>query len=168
MIRIYLRNIIRFFALILVQLLVFENIQLGGYISPYFYVLFIILLPFEVRGGLLLISAFFLGLTMDIFLLSPGFHAAACVFMAFLRPFVLQSFAPRDGYETGSFPRVHFYGLAWFAKYSIILIFAHHLLLFSLEIFRITDIWYILSRTILNTLISSLMIILSQFFVFRK
>ena len=168
MIRIYLRNIVRFIVLIFAQLLIFENIQLGGYISPYIYVLFIILMPFEVSGWVLLISAFILGLGMDIFLMSPGFHTAATVLMAYLRPFVLQSFAPRDGYETGTFPRVYFYGLGWFAKYSIILIFSHHLILFSLEIFRLTDILHILSKTILNAVISTILVVLSQYFVFRK
>ncbi|MCF8378637.1 MAG: hypothetical protein K9H49_03610 [Bacteroidales bacterium] len=168
MIRIYLRNIIRFFILIFVQIIIFDNIQLGGNISPYIYVLFIILMPFEIQGWGLLLSAFFLGLGIDILLLSPGFHTAATVLMAFLRPFVLQSFAPRDGYDLGSFPRVYYYGLGWFAKYSIILIFFHHLFLFSLEIFRFSDIFLILWKTVLNTLISGLLIILSQYFVFKK
>ena len=168
MIRIYLRNIVRFIVLIFVQILIFENIQLGGNISPYIYVLFIILMPFEITGWALLIIAFLLGLSMDIFLMSPGFHTAATVLMAYLRPFILQTFAPRDGYESGSFPRVFYYGLGWFAKYSIILIFVHHLFLFSLEIFRLSDILHILWRTILNTLISTFLIVLSQFFVYRK
>ncbi|MCK4920461.1 MAG: hypothetical protein KAS71_05405 [Bacteroidales bacterium] len=168
MIRIYLRNIVRFIVLIFVQILIFENIQLGGNISPYIYVLFIILMPFEITGWALLIIAFLLGLSMDIFLMNPGFHTAATVLMAYFRPFILQTFAPRDGYESGSFPRVYYYGLGWFAKYSIILIFVHHLFLFSLEMFRLSDILHILWRTILNTLISTFLVILSQFFVFRK
>lgn len=168
MIRIYVRNIVRFIVLIFFQIIIFDNIQLGGNISPYIYVLFIILMPFEVTGWGLLIMAFFLGLTVDIFLMSPGFHTAATVLMAFLRPFVLHSFAPRDGYGSGSFPRVYYYGLGWFAKYSIILIFFHHLFLFSLEIFRFSDFFLILWKTILNTIISGFIIILSQYFVFRK
>jgi len=168
MIRIYVRNIVRFIVLIFVQIVIFDNIQLGGDISPYIYVLFIILMPFEVTGWGLLIIAFFLGLSVDIFLMSPGFHTAATVLMAFLRPSVLQSFAPRDGYDSGSFPRVYYYGLGWFAKYSIILIFFHHLFLFSLEIFRFSDFFLILWKTVLNTLISGFIIILSQYFVFRK
>lgn len=166
--RIYLRNILRFLVVVLIQVLVFENIQIGGSISPYVYVIFILLLPFETTGWVLLITSFLLGLSVDILLLSPGFHASASVFMAALRPFVLQSLSPRDGYEPGTFPRVYYYGLSWFARYTLILVFAHHFFLFSLEIFRFSHILLIFSKTIINTLISSIIIIISQFFVFRK
>lgn len=168
MIRIYLRNIFRFIVLVLTQVLIFENIQLGGSISPYIYILFIILLPFETSGWVLLLSSFALGLSVDILLLTPGFHASAAVFAAALRPFILQSFSPRDGYEPGTFPRVHYYGLWWFARYTLIIVFSHHLLLFSLEVFHISQLLLILMKTIINTLISSIIIIISQFFVFRK
>ena len=119
MIRIYIRNIIRFFTVILLQILIFNNIEVSGYLNPYFYVIFILLLPFEVPGWLLLSTAFALGFTMDMFMSTPGMHASATVFMAFLRPFVLKNFSPRDGYEPGTFPRVHYYGINWFAKYTL-------------------------------------------------
>ena len=81
MIRIYIRNILRFFTVILLQVLLLDNVQLGGYLSPYFYVIFIILLPFESPKWLLLCLAFLLGLSVDLFNGTPGMHAAASVFM---------------------------------------------------------------------------------------
>jgi hypothetical protein len=47
-----------------------------------------------------LITAFLLGITVDMFVDTPGVHTSASVFMAFVRPFVLRILAPRDGYET--------------------------------------------------------------------
>lgn len=168
MIKIYARNILRFVLLVLLQVLVFDNIELNGYINPYIYILFIILLPFETPKWLILVLAFALGLSVDLFSMTPGLHAAATVLIAFLRPFILQTFAPRDGYEPGSFPRIVYYGLNWFAKYAFIMVMAHHLLLFSLEIFRLSDIMLILSKTILSGIISTLFILLSQYFIFRR
>jgi hypothetical protein len=59
--------------------------------------------------------------------------------MAFLRPLVLDYFAPRDGYVSGTYPRVFYYGFGWFLQYAAILIFAHHFFLFYIEVFRLSD-----------------------------
>ncbi|MFZ4059415.1 MAG: rod shape-determining protein MreD, partial [Ferruginibacter sp.] len=75
---VYFRNISRFFLLILLQVLVFNNMHLNGYINPYVYVLFILLLPFETPQWLLLISAFLLGFGVDLFSDTMGMHTAAC------------------------------------------------------------------------------------------
>jgi hypothetical protein len=95
-------------------------------------------------------------------------HAASAVFMAFMRPFTLKNFSPRDGYESGTFPRVYFYGLEWFAKYTLILVLSHHFFLFFIETFRFSDIFFTLSRIVLSTILTSIIIVLSQFFIYRK
>ncbi len=168
MIRIYVRNILSFFVLILLQVLLLDNIQLGGYLNPYFYVIFIILMPFQTPRWMLIILAFFLGLSIDLFNGTPGMHAAATVFMAFARPFVLKNFSPREGYESGSFPRIHYYGIEWFTKYALILVLSHHLFLFFIETFHFSDLFFTLGRIISNTILTSLIIVLSQFFIYRK
>lgn len=168
MIKIIFRNIIRFIVLILLQVWVLNNIQLNGYINPYMYVLFILLLPFETPKWLILILAFSLGLVVDMFSNTPGIHASASVFMAFFRPFVLQSISPRDGFETGTFPRVHYYGIKWFFKYTLLLVFLHHLFLFTVEVFNFYNFHLTLWRTVLSTLFSTLLILISQLIIFRK
>ncbi len=168
MIRIWLRNIIRFAILVLLQVLVLNNIQFNGYINPYIYILFILLMPFETPKWLMLIVSFFLGLTIDIFCNTPGIHSSASVFMAFLRPFVLQSIAPRDGFEVGTFPRVYYYGIKWFFKYTILLVFLHHLFLFAVEVFNFHHFYLVLWRTLVSTIFSTILILLSQLIIFRK
>jgi hypothetical protein len=162
------RNIARFVILIAAQLLIFNSIQFSGYINPYIYVLFILLLPFETPKWLLLITAFLLGFIMDIFSDTPGMHTAATVFMAFLRPFVLNLISPREGYESGTFPRVFYYGVNWFTRYALILIFAHHFILFYIEIFRFGNFFSTFFRVILSTVMSLIFIVLSQFFIYRR
>lgn len=168
MIQVFPRNILRFIILVLFQLLVLNNIQISGYINPYMYVLFILLMPFETPGWLLLTSAFLLGLVMDLFTYTPGMHTISTLFMAFLRPYVLRIIAPHDGYEPGSFPRVFYYGIDWFVKYAAILILFHHLVLFYIEVFRFTDFFATLLRVILSSLVSLVFIVLSQYVIFRK
>ena len=168
MIKLLRRNIVRFVVLVLVQVLIFNNIEVGGYMIPYVYILFILLLPFETPGWITLMLAIMLGFAVDIFNESLGMHTAATVFMAFLRPYVLSYFAPREGYETGSFPRVFYYGFPWFIKYTVLLVVSHHLLLFYIEMFSFNDFFPTLLRVILSTLFSTALIVVSQFFVFRK
>lgn len=168
MINLIARNAGRFVLLVLFQVLVLNNVQFSGFVNPFMYVLFILLLPFETPRWLLLVSGFLLGLSIDIFSNTLGLHASATLFMAFLRPYVLRIISPRDGYETGTYPRVFYYGITWFLQYAIILVFAHHLFLFYLEVFRLSEFFRTLLRVILSSSFSILIIGLSQYIVFRK
>ncbi len=145
-----IRNVIRFVVLILLQVLVLNHIFLGGYINPYLYVLFILLLPFESPKWLLLLSGFLLGVGVDIFSDTLGLNAAACVAMAFARPFVIQSISRGTGVEYTGEPSLARQGFKWFLYYSAILILIHHAFLFYLEIFRFSEFFLTLVRVILS------------------
>ena len=168
MIKLLSRNMLRFILLVLAQVLIFNNIEISGYLTPYVYILFLILLPFETPGWVILISGFFLGFIMDIFSETMGMHTAATTFAAYMRPIALRIFAPREGYETGSLPRVHYFGLAWFIRYAAFIVIAHHLVLFYVEMFRFQNFFFTFSRVILSSIFSITLIVLSQYFVFRK
>jgi hypothetical protein len=168
MIEVTLKYVFRFVALILVQVFIFNNIEISGYINPYIYILFILLLPFSTPHVVVVISGFFLGLSIDIFSETLGIHTAATTFVAFSRPYVLKFFAPHDGYEKGTLPRVLDYGLPWFIKYTAIIVLMHHVLLFYIEMFQIQDFFYTFLRVFLSSLFSVAIIVFSQYFVFRK
>ncbi|MFZ5940417.1 MAG: rod shape-determining protein MreD [Bacteroidota bacterium] len=168
MIRVITSNIVRFFLILLIQVLIMDNIRLGGLFNPYFYTLFILLLPFETPGWLLLLSAFLLGTSMDVVNNTPGMHTMASLLMAFVRPYLLNLSAPREGYDTETYPRIYFMGFSWFLKYTLVLVFIHHLLLFYLEAFTFTNFFFTFLRVILSTALTTSTILLSQFFIFRK
>src|SRR6188768_1775689 len=94
-----LQHVIRFLFVVGLQVVLLNHVQWNGYINPYIYILFILLLPVEIPNWLLLVLALFTGLVIDAFGNSGGMHAAATVFMAFARPGMLRLIAPRDGYE---------------------------------------------------------------------
>jgi rod shape-determining protein MreD len=162
------RNIVRFLVVILFQVLVMDNVMINGYMIPYIYLLFILLMPFETPRWTQLVLGFLLGMGIDVFLNTPGMHTAATVLVAFIRPYLLNLLAPRDGYDTDSFPRIHYYGFLWFLKYTLIIVVIHHFLLFYLEVFQLKDFLSTLLRVILSSILSTSTIILSQYFVFRK
>jgi len=162
------KNIIRFIVLILLQVTVFNNIQLSGFINPYVYILFILLLPFETPPWILLFLSFFMGLSIDVFSNTIGIHASACVFMAFLRPFVLNLISVRDNYESDIEQGLSIYGFSWFFKYALILTLAHHSFLFIVEVFSFHNFGDTLVRVILSSIFSLILIIISQFIISKK
>ena len=162
------KNIIRFVVLVLLQVFVLNNIRINGYINPNLYVLFILLLPFETPRWLLLVSSFFLGLSIDIFAHTPGLNAAASVMMAFARPGVIRLLSGSKGIEQGMTPTLKSMGFNWFFMYSLILIFIHHLLLFYLEVFRFNEFLQTLYRVILSTFATLVLVILVEYLFVRK
>jgi rod shape-determining protein MreD len=165
---IVIRNIVRFLVVILFQVLVMDNVMINGYMIPQIYLLFILLMPFETPRWAQLVSGFLLGMGIDLFLNTPGMHTFATVVVAFVRPYLLNLLAPRDGYEPDSFPRIHYYGFLWFLKYTLLIVLLHHFVLFYLEVFQLKDFLSTLLRVILSAILSTSTIVLSQYFVFRK
>lgn len=162
------RNILRFILLVAVQVLIIKNIELGRFINPFIYVLFIVVLPFETPKWLILVAGFVTGITIDMFYDTAGMHAAACVLMAYVRPGVLKLFSPRDGYEFGTQPTVQYLGVPWFLSYSGILIFLHHFALFYLEIFRFSEFFSTFLRVLISTIFTVLIVVVTQYLFNRK
>ncbi len=158
-------NIIRFIGIVLFQVLILSQIELHGFISPFIYPLFILLLPFETPLWLLLLIAFFTGLTVDVFASTPGLHAAATVFMAYLRPTVTALNRPPGDYETNHRPNIRSLGLNWFFVYATTLIALHHVFYFFVEIYSFSYFFYTLIR-IVGSLIFSITIILIYQYLF--
>jgi rod shape-determining protein MreD len=159
--------IISFVVIVLLQVMLMNNIQFSGFINPYFYILFIILLQINIPSYLLLILGFILGITIDIFSNTPGIHASATVFIAFLRPFIINSYN-LDEKERMMIPSISNIGLKWFIKYVAIMIVAHHFFLFYIEVFSFSGFLHTLLRCVLSSIFTFVFILISQFLIFRK
>ena len=73
--------------------------HLHRFITPYLYYLFILWLPFATPRFWLLVIGFITGLSLDYFTQTPGLHAAACLLIAYIRPFVVNLLLPKDSTE---------------------------------------------------------------------
>jgi hypothetical protein len=145
------------------QVLIVQNIHLGSYIILLPYILFILLLPFDIPKIALLVISFFTGLTVDAFYDTVGMHAAACTLMGFSRYYLLKFIAPRDGYEAGADDM----GTAWFITYSGALIFIHHFFFFFLEVFRWNEFFTTLFRIILSSIGTFVFIYVIQYLFYK-
>lgn len=162
-----IQNFFRFIFLVLLQVLVLNHVQWSGFVNPYVYLVFILLLPYETPKWLLLLSAFAIGITIDMFGNTSGMHAAASVFMAFARPGILSLIAPRDGYEAETKLTPLDMGFKWFVTYVSISVLLHHLFYFYIEVFRFSEFFQTFFKAILNSVITTLLIILGQY-IFSK
>jgi rod shape-determining protein MreD len=153
-----------FILLILMQVVIFNNIQFSGYVNPYVYLMFILLLPVEIPSWLLLLLSFLTGLLIDMFSGSPGIHSSATLLAGFIRPYILRVTSPRDGYEPGSSPSMLVYGFQWFFFYTLIMVFIHHTALFYLEVFRFTDFFRTMLRVFLSSVFTITFILLIEYY----
>ena len=168
-IRAYSRIFLSYLFLVLIQVMVFNNINIGTLgITPLFYILFVLMMPFEVPIWLQLVLAFVLGWTVDVFCDTPGLHSAATVLMSYARIKVLDMIAPRDGYESGAHPYLMEMGFSWFLRYSIPLIFIHHTAYFMLDAFGFDNFFRTILKIIFTGFCTELFIIFSQYIAYRK
>lgn len=157
-----------FAVAVLLQVLVLNHILIFRMISPFFYLIFLLLLPFDTPRAALLLLGFALGLSVDAFTNTLGVHAAVCVLIGFIRPSILNQISTRETRESVSAPRVSTMSLNWFISYTALFVAIHHLLLFMLEAFTFQGILFTLARVVLSGVLSTILIVISQFMFFRK
>jgi rod shape-determining protein MreD len=165
--RVIIVNLIRFVMLVFIQVFLLKNIVLYNLSTPYFYILFILLLPFEIPNLLLFLLAFIMGLTIDAFYNTPGLHAAACVLLAFVRILFISITVQKEGFDNEPEPTVSVMGFRWFFTYALVLTLFHHIFLFNLEVFRFSEIQYTLTRVVLSSIFTVFLMLVSGLLFFR-
>lgn len=153
-------QIIRFVVLVLLQVLVINHIRLGGYVHPYIYLIFIMLLPFSTPKWQLLVLGFALGLSVDLFTGTPGLHAGATTLMAFCRPSIIKLISGNQKFENIPEPNIGQLGGIWFLRYALVMVLIHHFALFFLESFSIRLIGQVLLRILLSVPVSTFLIMM--------
>jgi rod shape-determining protein MreD len=149
---------LRFILLVLLQVTIFNYVNFLGFINPYPYVMFVVLYPLRNNRNLFLLIAFLLGLSVDMFSDTGGIHAAASVFIAYIRPVISKfSFGAVNEVYSIKFNNVEFVRRL---TYISLLVFLHHFMLFNLEIFNISHTLTVLKYTLFSGIFSTLLIIL--------
>ena len=160
-------QIIRFVVLVLLQVLVINHIRLGGYVHPYIYLIFIMLLPFNTPKWQLLVLGFVLGLTVDLFTGTPGLHAVATTLMAFCRPSIIKLVTGNQKFENITEPNLGQLGGIWFLRYVLCMVLIHHFALFLLESFSFRLIGQVLLRLLLSVPVS-VFLIMMILYIFKR
>lgn len=149
----YLHKIGWFVGLVLLQVLILNNVHIAGYATPFLYIYLILKFESDVSRNALMVWAFFLGLSVDVFSDTPGMNASATVLLAFLRPTFLRLFVPRDTLDA-LIPSIRTMGVLPFLKYLIVSVFVHHAMLLTIEFFSFAHIGTLLLRIVASTLLT--------------
>jgi rod shape-determining protein MreD len=169
--RLILLNIFRFTGLIFLQIFVVNQMNLGflnPYISIVVYISFLITFPVNISKYILLLVALILGLTIDMFQNTGGIHASACVFLAFVRPFLLSRIQSDNPIDDIQELNVYTEDLQKYIMYCFILSFFFFIGLFLFEEFSFGRIPLIALKAILSSTVSTSLIILGQYLFIRK
>jgi hypothetical protein len=153
-----------------IQIFVLNKIPpLHQFIVPYFYFVFILWLPFKMGRVALLSISFSVGMVIDMFFKTPGLHAAACVLIAFVRPFLINLLLPKEATDWGNEePSKKTMGAVPYATYLIILTLLHHFYLILLEWMQFGSFLYFIGKLVATTLISLFLIMIADLFLNRK
>ena len=108
-----------FIGLVLIQVLVLNQLHVGGYATPFLYIFFILKFNSKIGRNSLMIWSFLLGLTVDVFGNTPGMNSAACTCLAFFRNSLLRLVTLRDLDEAFR-PGIKSLGVAVFFRYVLL------------------------------------------------
>lgn len=151
-----------FVALVLVQVLLLNNICLFGLATPFIYIYFLLVVDKDIDRNTLMLIAFFLGLSVDVFSNTPGVNAGASVLIAFMRPVLLRLFSPRDEYENFE-PGIYTLGPWAFVRYAFVTALLHHTVLFLLEAFSFVNLGYLSLRILCSALLTVALVMTIEF-----
>ena len=136
------KQIGRYILVMLLQVLLFDQLQLWGACHPYIYLLCLLMMPITLSP--------IVDLIMDVFCNSLGIHTASCILIMFLRPYLLGVIL-NDKDRLNEQVSLRAIGMEAFIKYTVTLVLIHHLTVFSLAAWS----WHHIGFVLLETLVSS-------------
>ena len=163
-----LPQILNFFAYIIIQIIVVRNLVLFDVAFCYVYIAFVLLLPIEVGVMTAMLFGFVSGLFVDIFYNTFGIHAAACVFIMYIRQRWLTFLTPRGGYDIGIAPTPQALGLRWFVTYATPLILIHHALILFIEVADFQLFSFTLAKVLASVIFTLLMMVVIQYILYSS
>jgi len=165
------KYIMQFVVLVLLQVLVVDQINLGvasQFIIPSIYFLFVLMLPHTISNGMLMLLAFAIGITVDVFKSTPGMHASAMVVLGYSRPYLLKIIEPREGFDVLKTPSIYSMRKNIYVVYVGVAALVFHLWFFTIEVMRFSDFHIVLLKTLCSSVVSALLIILIQYLSVKR
>jgi rod shape-determining protein MreD len=142
----------------ILQVLLFDRLQLWGVCHPYIYLLCLLMLPITLPHSVQMLIGAAAGLIMDIFCNSIGIHMAACILLMFIRPYLLGVIV-NDKDRLNEQISLHALGMEAMLKYVVILVVIHHLTVFTLAAWSWSYIGFILLETLVSSIITIVLIL---------
>lgn len=147
---------ITFFVLVILQFLVFSNIDFFGFINPFVYLLFVVRYRLDRNQSIFILNSFALGFFVDLILGTAGAHTIATLTVAYLRPLIV-------GFSFGinaDVPYAMIKGtrISNQLTYLGLIIFLHALIYYSVSYFSWLAFFQIMKNAILTSVLTFILI----------
>ena len=152
------KQIVRYIAVMLLQVLLFNQLQLMDICHPFIYVMCLLMMPITLPHSADMVIGAVIGLIMDVFCNSLGVHMSACIMLMFLRPYIL-GLIINDKERLNEQINQQTVGFGAMLKYAAILVPIHHLMVFALGAWSWYHIGFVLIETVVSTAITLLFIV---------
>ena len=140
-----------FLGLVLLQVLVFNQMHIGGYATPFFYIYFILKFNSRIKRNELVLWGFILGLVVDVFSNTPGLNSSVATCLAFFRSPIIRLVTLRD-MDEGFRPGVQSMGFSSFFRYSLLSCGLFCTLFFLIDTFSFYDIMSLCLKIVTSTM----------------
>lgn len=161
----YIYEVMRFAILILLQVLVFNQISIFGFATPFLYIYFLLKLPMGRNVFYVIIMGFLMGFVIDIFLNTPGINAAATTLIAVLRRPLLRLFFTREEFE--NFIPGIYSALGPFVRFAVVMVMIHQTAIFGLEALSIFNLNILLLRLLSSVVLTLILLFALDSFVYK-
>ena len=152
------KQLIRYIIVMLLQVLLFDQLQLLGVCHPYIYILCLLMMPITLPHSADMLIGAGVGLVMDVFCNSLGIHTASCILIMFVRPYLLGAFF-NDKERLNEQISLRAIGMEALIKYVATLVVMHHLMVFLLAAWSWSHIGFVLLETLVSSIITISVII---------
>ena len=149
----WLRQIGQWLVAMVLQVLLINQLQLGGVCHPFIYILPLLMMPITLPRWADMLIGLVAGLLMDVFCNSLGVHAAACIMLMYMRRHLIPLWV-NDTERLTDIISMQTIGIAPFLKYTSLLVVAHHLMVFFLTAWTFQLWWYTLLTTLVSSIVS--------------
>ena len=147
---------------VLLQVVVLNEVLFSAYINPFLYVILIISLPLKTPKWFLLIYAFLLGFSIDLFSGSLGFHSTATILIAFIKPFISKITIPYNILGETDEITLKKVGNKAFITFSLFLILIHNSCLFITEHLSVN--LALFGKIMASSLVTLIIVLITQLF----
>lgn len=152
------KQIGRYVVVMLLQVLLFDQLQLWGACHPYIYILCLLMMPITLPHNVDMLIGASVGLVMDVFCNSLGVHTAACILVMFIRPYLIGALV-NDKDRLNEQISLRSIGMEAILRYVVIMVIIHHLMVFALAAWSWSHIGFVLLETLVSSLVTILIII---------
>lgn len=144
--------------LIFLQVLIFDRINLFGFMNPSIYIIVLIIHRYDLDQFNYIVVGFLLGFIMDVLSQSAGSHSLSCVTISFLRP-LINKFSLGPNYEDFSSPFSDGILISNKVLYCFLITIIHQIILNAYSYFNWTHTFVILKLTIANSIFTFIVIV---------